>query len=1163
MSDSKQLILVIGPHRSGTSLCTAAIECMGAQLRLPEQYANQENIKGFFEHPDIVEFNDSLLRFLGGSWDNPLFDGRAGIASANLEEWEARACKLFTGIFGSAETAAIKDPRLCQLLDFWLSVFARCGYTKERIRVVQVVRDPVEVALSQQSRTVANPAFYELGKELVEGASLWLSLSAQALIQARDINSYFIHYDELLARPQQVLPGLARFLQLVPDPERLRLFCAEFVDDSLHRSKADAQATRKLNDQFPQVLEFYAALCALGANCTPGAAAMDALLDIYREPMTQRALHRSVVPALSRLSDSSRRDRLELERSADVTADLQRQSQELAANTRQIIAEHQAVLTPLRAQLESLEATKEQLQQQRDAQTVELARMSAELKLAGDRISELEGELHYVVEQVRAMEASTSWRLTRPVRALKSFQLASRERAAKALANFKLRSVIAYHRMSVTHPRLAWLGRRALRPFFRLVNRFVPARASHDIAGAGAGLLSPMIYQQYEEAGDFSPLVSIIVPNFNHAPYLRLRLDSIFSQTYRNFEVIMLDDASGDDSVAILSEYHRNHPQNTTLIANQQNSGGVFHQWDRGLKQARGDIIWIAESDDWCTENFLETLVPFFENEAVQLAYSRTVFMDGSGETQTWSINEYLHDIDPAKWDAEFVDTAHRIVAESFAIKNIIPNVSSAIFRNPRQLDVLQDPQWRQMTTCGDWVLYLHLIRGGMLAYSPAACNYYRMHGQNISVRSHSDDRFYAEHEFVAKTARQYFGVGEEVLAQQRTNLIAHWRETRPTYTQEAFDACYSLPRIMAFAPQRAPNLLMASYAFCAGGGETFPIQLANIMKARGYNVTYLDCAREARNEGIRQNLRIDIPVVSDFTQLERIVADFGIDLIHSHHAWVDSTVLDLLPEGSPAKTVVTLHGMYETINEFDLRSILPRLVKRSARLIYVADKNVSSLRNANLQQHAKLVRIDNALEPSEFEPVDRGSLGIADDAFVLTLVSRAMPDKGWAEAIAAVTRAREMSGADIHLLLVGDGAESERLRREELAPFIHLQGFQRNVRGYFALADLGFLPSKFRGESFPLVIIECLQSGRPVLASNLGEIAYMLEGPDGLAGELTELEGESLNLEQLARSIASLATDPVRYQSRLSAVPAAARKFDPDILAAKHDIAYREAMAE
>ena len=92
-------------------------------------------------------------------------------------------------------------------------------------------------------------------------------------------------------------------------------------------------------------------------------------------------------------------------------------------------------------------------------------------------------------------------------------------------------------------------------------------------------------------------------------------------------------------------------------------------------------------------------LVQFFENEAVQLAHCRTVFTDDSGREEIWSINEYLHDLDKERWNHTIIETGHRIVADAFAIKNIIPNVSSAIFRNPRQLEILQDPEWKRMRT--------------------------------------------------------------------------------------------------------------------------------------------------------------------------------------------------------------------------------------------------------------------------------------------------------------------------------------------------------------------------------------------------------------------------------------------------------------------------------
>ena len=67
------------------------------------------------------------------------------------------------------------------------------------------------------------------------------------------------------------------------------------------------------------------------------------------------------------------------------------------------------------------------------------------------------------------------------------------------------------------------------------------------------------------------PLVSIIVPNYNHAKFLQKRLDSIFNQTYKNFEAILLDDCSEDNSQEILKKF-KDHPKVSNIIFNESNS---------------------------------------------------------------------------------------------------------------------------------------------------------------------------------------------------------------------------------------------------------------------------------------------------------------------------------------------------------------------------------------------------------------------------------------------------------------------------------------------------------------------------------------------------------------------------------------------------------------
>jgi glycosyltransferase involved in cell wall biosynthesis len=332
-------------------------------------------------------------------------------------------------------------------------------------------------------------------------------------------------------------------------------------------------------------------------------------------------------------------------------------------------------------------------------------------------------------------------------------------------------------------------------------------------------------------------------------------------------------------------------------------------------------------------------------------------------------------------------------------------------------------------------------------------------------------------------------------------------------------------------------------------------------MKRAGFTVTYFDCDQEPRQPGIRALLSPDIPVVSHLQDLARIVTDFDIGIVHSHHAWVDNSVLDILPADTPAAQVVTLHGMYETILPADLDRIVPRMLARGTRFVNIADKNLLPF-TARGADPARFTHIDNALRPRPPGPVTRADYGLPEDAFVLTLVSRAIPPKAWDEAIAATARAREIAGRDIRLLLVGNGAVHDRLAADpDLPAFVTLAGFSPDSRGHFALADMGLLPSRFQGESFPLVLIECLQAGRPMIASAIGEIPRMLAAPDGrLAGELQPLADWQVPIEDLAARIAAFATDPARLAAARDAVPAAAAKFDPALMQAAYARVYLDA---
>lgn len=714
-----------------------------------------------------------------------------------------------------------------------------------------------------------------------------------------------------------------------------------------------------------------------------------------------------------------------------------------------------------------------------------------------------------------------------------------------------------------------WLAiRRILGVFMREGISGVTRRASILVGGINTEshlkLLSTDLYGEIQSlAPGFMPKVSIIVPNFNHAKYLPERLESIYGQTYGNFEVILLDDCSSDESMVILHDYAERYSDKTICRFNEVNSGGVFHQWRKGLELATGELVWIAESDDCCSANLLEELVRCFQNPGVMLAFAHTEFVRGTPAMKAWTSKEYLADLGFEIWDHPFIKSAHAMVKSGWAIKNIIPNVSGAVFRHPGKMDILEDSQWLKLRMCGDWVFYLSIIRGGLVAYNPNATNYYRQHPQNTSVNTQREDLYYQEHQVVALYLAKLYRLDRADLERQERVLYQHWCTNRGESKSGEFRKLYDLDKIWHEEEGRRPNIVMGVYALAAGGGETFPIMLANLLQYRGYAVTLLNCRSETTEPGVRRMLLGCIPLL-ELDRLElagAVFTDMGIELVHSHHAWVDVTLATLLLPNRDIRQIVTMHGMYEMMTPSQLKALLPLLRSRIDRFVYTAGKNLSQF-SPDFCQEKGFCRINNSLPMKKITPISRDELHVGADDFVLCLVARAIPDKGWEEAINAVAWARARSSRKVHLLLIGEGPEFDRLKSQTPHEFVHFLGFRSNIRDYFAASDIGFLPSRFKGESSPLVLIDCLYSGKPVLASNVGEIRYMLDSSEGLAGELFDLDEWEIRVEAVGQIILTLANDPIAYQRLLRCVPLAAAKFDVCTMVDKYEEVYKVTLA-
>ena len=250
-----------------------------------------------------------------------------------------------------------------------------------------------------------------------------------------------------------------------------------------------------------------------------------------------------------------------------------------------------------------------------------------------------------------------------------------------------------------------------------------------------------------------TPLVSVIVPVYNHGRFLAQRIDSILSQSFRDFEILILDDASTDDSLQVARRFE-GHPQ-VRILSNEQNSGSAFRQWKKGIEQARGQFVWIAEGDDFCETDFLRQLLPFFRDPEVALAFSDSIAIDENGNPIE-GYRAYYEPLDSTHWKMDHLVPGEAEIGFGLGVKNTIPNTSAAVFRrefiSPGILENIAS-----MRFSGDWFFHVQLVKGRKIGFRSLPLNFHRRHGATLTRSFNSEagrrqlllDEAQQVHEFV------------------------------------------------------------------------------------------------------------------------------------------------------------------------------------------------------------------------------------------------------------------------------------------------------------------------------------------------------------------------------------------------------------------------------
>ena len=267
-----------------------------------------------------------------------------------------------------------------------------------------------------------------------------------------------------------------------------------------------------------------------------------------------------------------------------------------------------------------------------------------------------------------------------------------------------------------------------------------------------------------------TPRIAVAVPSYNYAHYLDERMATIFGQTHPVFEVLVLEDASEDDTMEVLERIREESGREFTVMAREKNAGSIWRQWRDGAAMTRSEYLWIAEADDTARLDFLDRVSAALIEAGAEtaFAYCDSAQIDATGVQTSDSYRPYLNEHFGSQFSVDFRMTGSEFRSRFLTVRNSILNTSSAVFRRTKLLEALDrnSEDLARLRFAGDWVIYADLCSHGDIAFVAAALNVHRRHrGTTLGTPA-------LEH--VAEIARAHealnrkFGASDELVAEQQ-----------------------------------------------------------------------------------------------------------------------------------------------------------------------------------------------------------------------------------------------------------------------------------------------------------------------------------------------------------------------------------------------------------
>lgn len=226
-------------------------------------------------------------------------------------------------------------------------------------------------------------------------------------------------------------------------------------------------------------------------------------------------------------------------------------------------------------------------------------------------------------------------------------------------------------------------------------------------------------------------LVSVIVPVYNTRQYLSACLDSILNQTYKNIEVVLVDDGSTDGSLDICMDYAKT---DSRIIVVQQEHGGLVEARKSGVKTSKGEYCIFVDSDDWIAEDLLETVLTLTDRGSVDIVNYNMRSVGNGCSDWTYMVPEGIYE------HVELEDIYKKMM---FDFENECPGIIQSLCTKFMRRELLwssiesEDPR----ITMGEdaAVVYKAMLMARKIAVTHKVFYFYRIHEKSMCRKKEND----------------------------------------------------------------------------------------------------------------------------------------------------------------------------------------------------------------------------------------------------------------------------------------------------------------------------------------------------------------------------------------------------------------------------------------